>query len=623
MIRQIRTFIIFILPYWRPYRGRLFCGIAIGIAYGLSNALFVGLSKILIQRLDPAPASLTPELPDAGSLPHWPVTAFFLDIAHALEGWVHQIAELLLPASGQPATALQIAGGLLILPLLVALRGTLGYLSSYCISWVGEHITSDLRCTVLDKLISLSLDYFDQAKMGDLLGRVQSDTFAIHNALERGVSDAIKEPFTLIGVLLGMIWLDWKLTFLSLIFLPLFFFPIRVLGKKIRRAAEASLHRINEGSSLLVESLSGIRVVKAFGLENTIQSRFRETSNQVRHHNMKRWQSRGLSNPILEMLSTAGIGLVILYVTSSKIPIANLGGFLLALGLLMAPVKKLASIHLVFKEAGVAIERMRSLLATQSTVVDHSHPVKLEKALTEISFEDVHFNYGANPVLQGIDIKIPSGHRLGIAGESGSGKSSLLNLLFRFYDPTAGRLLLNGHDARALSLADLRRHLALVSQDTVLFDGSVADNIACGKTGAVSRGEIEAAARSAYAHDFITALPQGYDTFIGERGTRLSGGQRQRMAIARAFIRNAEVLVLDEATAALDAKAEQEVQMAIEQLTKNRTVICVAHRLATLRTMDRIIILEHGKIVEEGSFTELLKKDGAFASMAQKQGVKA
>lgn len=616
MIRNLRTFIDFTLPYVKPYRGRLYMGIALAMAYGLSNGTFVALTQILIERLDPSSVPLAQNTASAG-------VSGTSNLAAQFHLWLNHSAELILPRSGQPITPLQIAGGLLLLPLLAAIRGILSYSSSYCISWVGEHITSDLRCSVLDKLISLSLDFFDQAKMGDLLGRVQSDTTTIHNSLERGVSDGFKEPFTLLGVVMGLLWLDWKLTILGLIFLPACIIPITIFGKRIKRAAQAGLHRFNEGSSLLVESLSGIRVVKAFGLEKTVGSRFRETSRHMLHHNMKKWQSRGLTNPIMETISAVGIGMIIVYVTSREIPVSSLGAFLAGLIFLMTPVKKLAAIHLVFKEGSVAMERMRTLLETESSVEEISRPVPLGGPLKEIHFEKVHFSYGANPVLQGVNVRIPAGYRLGIAGESGSGKSSLLNLLFRFYDPTGGRLLFNEKNVRELSLAELRHHLALVSQDTILFDGSVADNIACGKPGPASREEIEAAARSAYAHDFISALPQGYDTLIGERGTRLSGGQRQRMAIARAFIRNAEVLVLDEATAALDAKAEEEVQMAIEQLTQNRTVICVAHRLATLRTMDRIIILDQGKIVEEGSFAELLGKNGAFASMAQKQGVRA
>jgi len=604
MIRNIRTFIGFVGPYMKPYRGRLLMGVALAVAYGLFNGLFVALTQTLIQRLDPS------ALPATAS-------------SSAFNHWISQSAEALLPRSGQPATTLQIVGGLLLLPSIVALRGILSYSSSYCISWVGERVTSDLRCSVLDKLVSMSLDFFDRAKMGDLLGRVQNDTITIHNSLERGVSDGFKEPFTLIGVLAGLLLLDWKLTIMGLIFLPLCIVPIRVFGRKIRRAAEASLHRINESSSLLVESLTGIRVVKAFGLENTVSRRFHESSRQLLHHNMKKWQSRGLTNPIMETISMIGVGMIIVYVTSRQIPVASLGAFLTGLILFMNPIKKLAAIHLVFKEGSIAMDRMRELLNTQPSVQPPAHPVSLGGKLTEISFENVQFGYGADPVLKGVDIRIPSGHRLGIAGESGSGKSSMLNLLFRFYDPTAGKILFNGHDLRELGLQELRNHLALVSQDTVLFDGSIADNIACGKQGAVSRAEIEEAARAAYAHDFITALPQGYDTLIGERGSRLSGGQRQRMAIARAFVRNAEVLVLDEATAALDAKAEEEVQLAIDRLTQNRTVICVAHRLATLRSMDRIIVLDHGRIVEEGSFTALLEKKGAFAEMARKQGMQA
>jgi subfamily B ATP-binding cassette protein MsbA len=271
-------------------------------------------------------------------------------------------------------------------------------------------------------------------------------------------------------------------------------------------------------------------------------------------------------------------------------------------------------------QLGLSLERLMALLKMQPTVKEDANPVRLARFSRGLEFKDVGFDYGDGPVLQEISFYLPAGKRLGLAGESGSGKSSLLNLLFRFYDATAGTIEVDGVPIERLKISDLRAQLALVSQDVLLFNGTVADNIGYGKIGA-SRAEIEEAARRAHAADFIALLPQGYDTPLGERGVRLSGGQRQRIAIARAFVRNSPLLILDEATASLDSKSEAEVQSAIDELAENRTVICVAHRLSTLIGMDEILVMEHGRIVERGGFDELLRRGGAFAAMAGRQSI--
>jgi subfamily B ATP-binding cassette protein MsbA len=268
----------------------------------------------------------------------------------------------------------------------------------------------------------------------------------------------------------------------------------------------------------------------------------------------------------------------------------------------------------------ISLERLMALFKWEPSVKDPEHPVPFTDFKNEIEFQHVGFSYGHGEVLEDVSFHLPRGRRLGLAGESGSGKSSLLNLLFRFYDPTAGRILIDGISLPEMSLADLRFHLALVSQDILLFNCTVAENIAYGKIGA-TREEIIAAAKEAYAHDFIEALPEGYDTELGERGLRLSGGQRQRIAIARAFVRNAPILVLDEATASLDSQSEAEVQRAIDHLAENRTVICVAHRLSTLRSMDQILVLDKGRVIERGSFDQLLAQRGVFTAMAARQSI--
>jgi subfamily B ATP-binding cassette protein MsbA len=299
---------------------------------------------------------------------------------------------------------------------------------------------------------------------------------------------------------------------------------------------------------------------------------------------------------------------------------ATLTAFLVSLTLFGASVKKLNAIGVYYNQLSVSLERLKALFALQPSVREAANPVAMGDFKREIEFRNVTFSYGDATVLHDIHLTLARGQRLGLAGESGSGKSSLINLLFRFYDPTAGQVLIDGVPLDQLRIADLRFHLALVSQDILLFNATVAENISLGKIGA-TREEVIAAAKEAYAHNFIEELPQGYDTPLGERGQRLSGGQRQRIAIARAFVRNAPILVLDEATAALDAQSEAEVQKAIDHLAEHRTVICVAHRLSTLRAMDRILVLSQGRIVEQGSFDQLLAQRGIFTAMAARQSI--
>ena len=311
---------------------------------------------------------------------------------------------------------------------------------------------------------------------------------------------------------------------------------------------------------------------------------------------------------------------MILYAVWTHCEYAKILSFITALVLFYTPFKKMSGLGVYITQLTISLERLMDLFKLEPSVKDPENPVPLGGFNRALEFKDVSFSYGEGPVLEEINFTLPRGRRLGLAGESGSGKSSLLNLLFRFYDPTGGRILIDGLSIEQASLADLRFHLALVSQDILLFNATVAENIAYGKIGA-TREEIIVAAREAFAHDFIESLPKGYDTPLGERGQRLSGGQRQRIAIARAFVRNAPILVLDEATAALDSQAEAEVQRAIDHLAENRTVICVAHRLSTLRSMDEILVLERGRVIERGDFDQLLGQRGVFAAMAARQSI--
>jgi subfamily B ATP-binding cassette protein MsbA len=374
---------------------------------------------------------------------------------------------------------------------------------------------------------------------------------------------------TIVGLVVGLFLIDWQLTLMVLVFFPLVIVPIVILGKKVRRSAKAGLNTTITQASLIVEVLSGIRVVKAFNLEEQQVERFRKMSKDLVSHSMRTTRAKEITNPIIESIGTLGFGLLVVVIVVREVKIEDMVSLLTGVAFIYTPVKKLAGIHNLLQQTQAGIERLMQVLREEPTVRETSTPVPMGAFHEGIRVEALGFSYGHEKILNDVSFELPRGTRLGIAGESGSGKSTLVNLLFRFYDPTSGAIRIDGKDLRTLALSDLRDRMALVSQEVVLFNMTVAENIACGRPGA-TRAEIEAAARAAFAHDFIERLPQGYDTPVAERGVNLSGGQRQRLAIARAFVRNAPILVLDEATAALDAQSEAEVQVAIERLEENR-----------------------------------------------------
>ena len=616
---SIATVLGFSWAYIRRYWGRLVASLLLGVIFALANASFIWAAQTLASRWELRETTETRQAAEKKSnMPEnlaglkQKAEQFGRDLEQAIDPW--------LPRARQPLDWRQMLGILLFLPALVSVRATADYLNNYCIGWVSERVIRDMRLDLMTKFSSLSLDFFNRFKTGDLLTRINMDTQNLLRCMRVGGADVIKESFTVLAVFGYLCWIDWKLTFCTLVLLPLFLVPLFVLGKKARRATRAGLKANVSQSGQLVELLGSIRIVKAFGLESDQLARFRKTSAEIVHAGMRGVKAKELVNPIIEVISVIGLGVLLLYVFKTGQEPKALIAFLTGVAMLFQPIKKLAGLHILMEQAGVGVQRLQELLDEQPSVKDPAQPKPLPGFAKEVAFEDITFAFGDKVVLRDFKLKIPRGFRIGLAGESGCGKTTALNLLFRFYDPLKGRVTIDGTDLRDVSALELRGQMALVSQDVVLFDQTVAQNIACGKSGA-TRAEVEAAAKSAFAHDFILQLPHGYDTEVGERGVNLSGGQRQRIAIARAFVRNAPILVLDEATAALDSKAEAEVQTAIDALAEHRTVICVAHRLSTLATMDRIIVLSEGRIIESGGFEELLQAGGIFSVMASRQGM--
>jgi len=616
--------------YLRRYWLRFTLGIVLGVLFGVSNGLFVGSVYTLVHRVaKPADVETVIEKGEQAKAAAKAAKKEQSENAmiHSLKASGATLKEKFfmlidpwLPLSGRDLDWKQCLGGFLFIPLAVIIRGILGYGSSYLLTWSGQRITNDVKIDAFRKVSSLSLDFFQKTTTNELIARIESDGASLNTFLKLGLSDMVKEPSTLISLLIAMLVIDWKFTVISLIFTPLCIIPTRMVTKKVKELGRRDFATNIGQGNLTMESFQNVRITKAYGLEEIHAQAFLKSGRQSAHYTMKSTQSREMLNPIVQTFSAMGISAVLLYAVWTHRDFDTITAFIAALFAFSGPVKKLNSIGVYFTQVSISLERLMALFKFQPTVREIENPVAMTAFTRALEFHNVNFSYGYDPVLTNITFTLPRGRRLGLAGESGSGKSSLINLVFRFYDPTAGQIKVDGVPLENLRISDLRTHLALVSQDILLFNATVAENIALGKIGA-TREEVIAAARGAHAHAFIEALPQGYDTPLGERGQRLSGGQRQRIAIARAFIRNAPILVLDEATASLDSQSEAEVQKAIDHLAENRTVICVAHRLSTLRSMDNILVLDKGRIVEQGSFDQLLAQRGLFTAMAARQSI--
>ena len=632
-MKELKKIWAFGIPYLKPYRFRFVLGIILSIIFGLSNGLFVLSVNTLFNRLAPHASSVVTPAKHEISTSHaesessqksfskklkvlWKEkTVGFADYAKALP-------DKLLPRMGQPVTWLQMLGGFFLLPLVMGSRAMASYFSTYCLTWVSARVIRDMQVAALRKAQELSMAFFQRMTVSDIHARITQDTNAIYTAMTNGFIDTIREPFTILSILISMLVIDWKLTLIASFMLPLVLVPVISSGKRLRMLTKkfTSLSVTQSGS--LLEALAAIRIVKAYAMEALQLKSFRDQASIGVEMSVKTAQTRNLLNPLIEVLSMLGVGFLLVFVFSTNAKPGNLVAFLTALLLAPLSIKRIANLHLTLQMTSVSTQRLEELFSEKPTVVEPARPRSLAKFTQGMRIEGVTFSYGHTDVLHEITFDIPKGKKIGLAGESGSGKSTLINLLMRFYDPTKGKILLDGHDLKDYATKDLLAQMALVSQDVVLFNLPVATNIGFGHEGA-TQTEIEQAAKRAYAHDFIMKMPESYDSPCGERGQLLSGGQKARVAIARAFVRNAPILVLDEPTAALDSRAEKEIQSAIDSLEEGRTVICIAHRLSTLANMDEIIVLDHGRIVERGTFEALLKAKGHFAKMAEQQRLTA
>lgn len=503
--------------------------------------------------------------------------------------------------------------------LLFLVKGVFYFVYSYLLEWVGQNVIRDLRIATYSHLNDLSLSFFHKNATGELISRIVNDVSLLQGSVSHALIHLLRNFFTVIGLLGVIFYMDWRLAFVSLIFIPMAAVPITVYGKKFRRISTRYQTHLGTSTNQLHETIAGTRIVKAFCMEKFEKSRFADHMQRLFDILMSETRYRCLSHPMVEFLGGIGMALIIWFggmqVLNGNSTPGTFMSFLTALIMLYEPVKGVSKINSTIQSGMAAAQRIFSLLDVELDIKEKTGAVPLAPFSRSITFDNITFRYGDDePVLHNIKLEVKRGEVLAVVGPSGGGKSTLANLIPRFYDVTSGSIRIDGKNIKEVTLHSLRSQIALVTQQTILFNDTVRYNIGYGVEGC-SDEEILEAARSAYALDFINALPDGLDTIVGESGARLSGGQQQRISIARALLKNAPILILDEATSALDTESEQKVQYALENLMQNRTTIVIAHRLSTIKKADRIIVLKNGWLVEAGSHEELLAFDGEYKAL--------
>jgi subfamily B ATP-binding cassette protein MsbA len=502
--------------------------------------------------------------------------------------------------------------------VLYALRGCCRYTNDFFIRSAGQLAVQDVRNDLYERNMRLSLGYFFRNETGTLMSRVLSDVAMMQEGVASVITGLFRDGISSVSLLCVIFYRDWKLALISFVVIPLTVIPAQKIGKRIKGLARHGQEKMGDLASILQETYSGIKVVKAFGLEAREVERFKRSNEEFYYFTRKNIKYEGLSAPIMEFIISFGVAAVIWVGGSSVMQgtrsASEFFSFITAMVLVFTPIKRLiASYNNVQRSVGAA-ERVFEVMDEEPEIVDLPGSSDLGRAKGEVEFRDVHFKYDDEYVLQGVNLVAKRGEVIALVGPSGGGKTTLVSLITRFYDPTQGAVLMDGVDIRQRTVKSLLEQIALVDQETILFNDTIANNIRYGKIDATD-AEVEAAARAAFAHDFILELPEGYETNIGDRGVRLSGGQRQRLCIARAILKDAPILILDEATSALDTESEQMVQKALNNLMHNRTTFVIAHRLSTITHADRIVVLEKGKVAEMGSHQTLMDNEGLYSRL--------
>ncbi|RZB29905.1 MAG: ATP-binding cassette, subfamily B, bacterial MsbA [Desulfobacteraceae bacterium Eth-SRB1] len=515
---------------------------------------------------------------------------------------------------------------LVLIPIVVILiyflRGLGMYSQDYLMNYVGESIIRQLRDSLYDHIQDLPISFFHKEKTGVLMSRITNDVNVIKTMVSTAVTGSLKDGFTMVGLTIVIFYRDWKMALLAFIVLPIAFIPVVEFGRRVRRISTGCQESMANMNSFLHETFSGNKIVKAFGMESYEKKRFHEKSFNLFKLEMKSVIARSLSSPIMEFLGGLGIAFIIWYGGSKVISGASTPGtffsFMAAVIMLYDPVKKLSGLNNAVQQGLAASDRVFDIIEKESEIKEHANPVKLRTGPHSVSFRNVFFKYNDVMILKDINQEVKKGEILALAGMSGGGKTSLVNLIPRFYDVSKGAILIDGIDIRKIAISSLRKEIAIVTQEPILFNDTVRNNIAYGNKDA-SYEDIENSARAAYAYDFIQGFPNKFETTIGELGSRLSGGEKQRICIARALLKDAPILILDEATSSLDTESEMLVQKALENLMRGRTTFVIAHRLSTIDYADRIIVVVDGHIVEEGKQEELIARQGEYYKLYSMQ----
>jgi ATP-binding cassette, subfamily B, bacterial MsbA len=597
---QVKRLIRFI----RPYTFRFFAALVLMAVVGACEGLMALLIKPVFDRV------LTPQQTAA------PVLLFKLPFGgHAL------YLQDLVPHRVHSAWAM-VAVAIIGVTLI---KGLSEYFATYFINFIGQSVVRDLRNLLYSKIIKQSLTFFSKNTTGKLMSAVTNDIDKIQSAVSQVSADALKQSFTLVGLLAVIFYVDWRLALASLILVPLVVYPSANIGRYIRASSRSSQDKMADINNILQETFSGIRIVKAFGMESFEYYKFRAATKRLLKVNLRWVRAYALNSPLMELVGAITIAGLLLYARNEIVHHARTMGaflaFLYAIIKMYEPIKRLTGVHNAYQQAVGASEEVFRYLDVASEIPEDPTGIELPRFSREIAFESVDFAYlKESPLLQRVNLRIRKGEVVAIVGSSGAGKTTLANLIPRFFDVSRGRILFDGQDIRRVRVSSLRSQIAMVTQETVLFNDTVFNNIAYGQS-AVSEADVMEASGAALAHDFIMEMPDGYQTMIGERGQRLSGGQRQRIAIARAILKNSPLLILDEATSELDTESELLVQRALMNLMAGRTVLVIAHRLSTVRRADRIVVLDRGTISEIGTHEDLVTRGGLYQRLHELQFV--